>query len=112
MRQMLTNCPNCGGVLESNGYCPYCCTKVRYANEVDIEGSGGFNFHDQIELMFRVKRGDEIVIFPVVGYFDEITMRPEIDSFYDVTGRPVGIFNLGTNVELHFTGQLIEEDRR
>lgn len=112
MRQMLTNCPNCGGVLESNGYCPYCCTKVRYANEVDIEGRGGFNFHDQVELMFRVKKGDETVIFPVVGYFDTITMRPDHMGITDVYGREVKAIHLGTDVELHFTGRLIEEDRR
>lgn len=71
MRMLVTNCPNCGGVL-NEGKCPYCDTQVRFANELDIKANDISRSRVQISL--NVKRGNETIIFPFVGYLHEINI--------------------------------------
>ena len=51
--KLITNCPNCGGELTSDGYCQYCNTKVRLANAMEIE-TGQF-VSKPVEIEIRVK---------------------------------------------------------
>lgn len=61
MKHLLTNCPNCGAVLV-DGYCNYCDTKVRFANEIDIN-SDSFR-RGPMDIMFHIKQGDTIILYP------------------------------------------------
>lgn len=63
MRMLLTNCPNCAGELEKGGYCRYCNTHVRMANELDVD----FSNFGKMELMINVKQGNETVLIPCIG---------------------------------------------
>lgn len=108
MRQMLTNCPNCGAPLESDGTCKYCDTKVRFANEIDIQGNESW-IRNPIEILFRVKQGDETILFPILGYFDTLEVKQDTTSYYDEYDvRPISVC-CGTNVSFHFTGRLMDE---
>lgn len=72
-RLLLTNCPNCAAPLESDGTCKYCNTKARYANEIDVQTE---NFNPGfVEILLKVKQGDEIVLFPFQGYMREMSVR-------------------------------------
>lgn len=95
MRRLLTNCPNCAGVLNSDGSCPYCKTKVRYTNELDIQADRLCG--EQVELLINIKRGDETIMYPFIGYLDSMEMRY---GFHEV---PL--------VQLIFNGTLMNERR-
>lgn len=82
-RRLLTNCPNCAGELHSDGYCPYCKTKVRYANELDIQG-GGICSGDLVEIAINVKQGNKTIIYPFVGRISSMTIKHEIYSWPSV----------------------------
>lgn len=78
MRKLLTNCPNCGGELLIDGVCPYCGTKVRYANELDIDRN-----KNSIELILRIKKGNELLILPTCGIIEELSINySNYDGFY------------------------------
>ena len=82
MRKLLTNCPNCGGVLSTDGRCPYCGTHARYANEIDIQTD---NFHlNKIELSINVKCGDTTIVYPLVGYVESVTIDRNMYSVPEV----------------------------
>lgn len=89
MRKLLTNCPNCNGVLNIDGRCPYCGTHVRYANELDIQANDMLTAKD-VEIKINVTRGGETVVFPFVGRLTDMTIShgsryslPEVElSFY------------------------------
>ena len=92
-RLLLTNCPNCAGELDSDGFCPYCKTKVRYANELDIQGDSSWIGGNPVEIAIKVKRGDETVVYPFEGYLSSMNV-----SYYTPYVLP--------NVELTFNGTL------
>ena len=67
---MLTNCPNCGAPLTSEGYCEYCNTKARYANEVECSlfSHGAITDVALTEIMFKFKADDgTTVVLPFYG---------------------------------------------
>lgn len=77
-RQLLTNCPNCAGELNSDGTCPYCKTKVRYANELDIQaGSPWVDGYNPVEIAIKVKRGNETIVYPFEGYLSSMKVQHE-----------------------------------
>ena len=82
-RRLLTNCPNCAGELHSDGYCPYCKTKVRYANELDIQ-AGGLCYGDFVEIAINVKQGDKTIVYPFVGRIRSLEISHVIDSWPSV----------------------------
>ena len=78
MRVLITNCPNCAAPLK-DGKCPYCGTHVRLANELD------FNANNPImEIMLRVKSGDELILFPLRGRINNVSVSYPTSSYtYD-----------------------------
>ena len=71
MRMLITNCPNCGGVL-NDGKCPYCDTQVRFANELDIQANDLYG--SRVEISLNVKNGNETIVYPFVGYLHEASI--------------------------------------
>ena len=80
-KRMTTNCPNCGGELTSDGYCKYCNTKVRYANEVIVDLQNSVMAQSDVELMITVKRENEIILIPFKGWIDSFR-EDLVDPFY------------------------------
>ena len=79
MIKLLHNCPNCGAPLEADGYCQYCKTKIRYSNELEVEQINRF-YQKPMEILLKVKEGDNTIIFPIRGYLSEITLDRYSDS--------------------------------
>lgn len=102
MRKLLTNCPNCGAPLRSDGYCEYCKTKIRYANEVELSRIG----HNikPIEILLKFQENDGTVFMPVRGYVDTIEINRELESAYYYEGAMVT--NRLTQVSFVFNGYI------
>lgn len=81
MKKILTNCPNCGAPLSSDGYCEYCKTKVRYINEVEYDtllSSGAITEILPTEILFKFKAEDgSLVVIPFIGKPENITIEYE-----------------------------------
>ena len=105
MRQLKTNCPNCGGILES-GKCPYCGTKVQAANELDIicDTMGMHN----IELTLNIRQGDIIYQIPLEGRIDNINISNDICSATDSLGHTIKTFVTQQCVDFIFSGRLVK----
>lgn len=100
MRTLITNCPNCAAPLK-DGKCPYCGTHVRLANELDIDFEG-----KPTEVMLNIKRGNDVILIPLVGRIDSIEMR---DNHVDyMHGETMFIQRTATEVELTFRGYIKE----
>lgn len=56
MTDELKNCPSCGGVLDDNGRCPYCNSKVYDLTDINID----VNSRDRIKL--KLKCGENTII--------------------------------------------------
>ena len=105
MRTLITNCPNCGAALERDGRCLYCGTHVRLANEIDINMSEYFG-SESIELMLNLRRGDEVIMLPLVGHIESVTIKDDgYTAYHD--GVPYVTFP-STAVEFNFYGHMRE----
>lgn len=65
MKIIKTNCINCGAPLRSDGYCEYCHSKIRYANEIEFEDA--LTFGNDIEILLKFNNKDETVLLPLKG---------------------------------------------
>ena len=102
--KLVTNCPNCGGELTSDGYCQYCNTKVRLANAMEIE-TGQF-VSKPVEIEIRVKQGDETIIIPFEGHLQSIDMKfDSVDIYAD--GKKYATLPSRPSVDLAFSGHLL-----
>lgn len=101
MRTLITNCPNCAAPLK-DGKCHYCGTHVRLANELD------FNTDNPImEIMLRVKRGNELILFPLRGRINNVSVSyPSCSFTYGETS-----FMRHTLPEVEFTFNGIVDDK-
>lgn len=102
MRTLLTNCPNCGGVLTGNK-CEYCGTHVRYANEVDIDFKG-----KPIELVLNIKQGDTVTVLPMVGRINTVEVRSDTYNLCNCDGSVYRPIVAAREVEFNFTGIINE----
>ena len=75
MDKLLHNCPNCGGPLTSDGFCEYCKTKIRYANEIEIHSMYGF--YKPVEILIKIENHDknETLLFPFKGYLGNMSIN-------------------------------------
>ena len=112
MTQLIHNCPNCGAPLEADGYCKYCKTKIRYANELDIESFGKFGL-SAVEILLKIKDGDSIILLPVRGYIPAISVSLRSDAITcdDVMGSSYMYRPSTSEVEFEFQGYIINEER-
>lgn len=103
MRQLKTNCPNCGAPLK-NGLCEYCGTKVQAANELDILYNG-FSM-ENIELTLNIKQDKNIYVLPLVGRINDITIYNETTDAYDLYGHIVKSIVTDRHVDFTFSGSI------
>lgn len=94
MKHLVTNCPNCGAVLV-DGYCNYCDTKVRLANELDFQ-IDRFRNGGHTEIMLHIKHDDgTIVLYPFLC--TGMSFEHSFVSFYE---RPT--------IDINLSGYLME----
>lgn len=83
MNRLLTNCPNCGAPLRADGYCEYCNTKVRYANEVELSNLDDIFRPSEVEIVFKVvKDKDLVILIPFRGIVSSVTQSYDEETFY------------------------------
>ena len=81
LQSLPTNCPNCGAPLTASGYCSYCNTKVRYANEVEFNTfirNNSIKDIETTEILFKFKgNNNEILLIPFIGKPENVTIEYE-----------------------------------
>ena len=102
MRRLMSNCPNCGGVLDESGYCPYCETKVRFANEIDI--TSGLFGSENVELMIHINQGDETILLPVIGKIRSINIITNPEYGYCADNKCLCVIPGLPEVDISFCG--------
>lgn len=109
---LLTNCPNCGAPLSSDGYCSYCNTKVRYANELEYNL---FSRHGIIkdvlptEIMFKfIDEDGTMVIIPFVGRPENIEITYDSYDAVDHAGNILYQISKQPEIKFEFSGYVGE----
>ena len=105
--KLLTNCPNCGAPLSSDGYCSYCNTKVRYANELEYNLFSHENIKDVLptEIMFKfIDEDGTMVIIPFVGRPENIELGCDPYEAIDYGGYKLSSFHSTPTIKFDFTG--------
>jgi len=106
-KTLLTNCPNCGAPLSSDGYCSYCNTKVRYANELEYNLFSHGNIKDVLptEIMFKFKSEDgSMVVIPFIGTPESIEIIYDDYNATDHAGNIIYTIHRQPMVKFDFTG--------
>ena len=85
-----TNCINCGAPLRSDGYCEYCHSKIRYANEIELNNA--LTFGQNIEILLKINNNNETILLPLRG---SMSLKMEMIGY---NSRP--------EVELVFSGYM------
>lgn len=68
----MTNCPNCGGVLDDLGHCHYCGTNIKIGtNAVDIDQFG------ECDITLNFRKGNNVYIYPLRGTITEMQITNE-----------------------------------
>ena len=105
--KLLHNCPNCGAPLRHDGYCEYCKTKIRYANELEIQRLA---YHVKpIEMLLKVVKEDHTILIPVRGHISSLNLSHENDgpTFYG-DNQVLSVMSPQTNVSFEFDGCLVD----
>lgn len=97
----LKNCPNCGGILDDEGRCMYCKSKVYDLTDVNI------NLDTRDILAFKVKMNDKDIYFyarPTNASFDS-----HFDSNYieDWRGVPM-VIPMRRCLDIHMDFEAVE----
>lgn len=108
MKKLLTNCPNCGAPLRHDGYCEYCDTKVRYANEVELRNLDSIFGPEPVEILFKVVRDDHTILIPFKGRITSCRLDWPETTFY---ANDISVMSTigDPDVELVFNGTLNRE---
>lgn len=104
---LLTNCPNCGAPLSSDGYCSYCNTKVRYANELEYNLFSHGIIKDVLptEIMFKfIDEDGTMVIIPFVGRPENIEITYDSYNAVDYAGNISYQINKQPEIKFEFSG--------
>lgn len=110
MKKLPTNCPNCGAPLDSDGYCSYCNTKIRYANEVEYR-TFLYNGHIRdilpTEILFKFKADDgTMLILPFIGKPENIEITYDDTCCIDYYGNTVAKFHSTPLIKFDFVGNI------
>lgn len=112
--EKLTNCPQCGGILNEAGRCEFCGSKVYDFLTIDLPE---FPFkYPSAKTYIRVKCGSKIMLAPVVVDTIEKTYGTETETCCETPGYPLTYFT-GYNITMptidvryKVTGNYIEVD--
>lgn len=87
---MITNCPNCGAVLDAAGHCAYC--KTRVVPTLDIFNGNAFGYGSITELNINVMHpAGKFFTIPLEGHIDSVEVSSssfeENEVTFTFTGR-------------------------
>ena len=99
----LKNCPNCGGILDDNGRCMYCKSKVYDLRDVKID------LDSNDILAFKIKKNGADIYF--YAYPRDITMNVNRD-YSDITDYSGNLmrFCSGVNAQLDMSFELVHKN--
>ena len=112
MDKLLLNCPNCGAPLTPDGYCSYCNTKVRYANEIETKMILGNNktiqhiLPTEILLKFKAEDGTMLVL-PFWGSPESISVTYDEQQCVGFGGHIVATIPSQPSVVMEWKGSLL-----
>ena len=101
--RMLKNCPNCGGILDDEGRCMYCKSKV-----YDLTGMK-INMDNRDIVLFKIQvNGYEVIM---KGYPTNVTLNyePEYQYAYSPDNSPIFRFQTGANMSCNMEFQILPE---
>ena len=100
----LKNCPNCGGILDDDGRCLYCKSKVYDLRDVKID------LDSNDILAFKIKKNGADIYF--YAYPRDITMNVnrEYCDATDHSGYPLVRFCSGVNAQLDMSFELVHKN--
>ena len=108
--KLLTNCPNCGAPLTSDGYCFYCNTKVRYANEVEYQTfllNGCITDIAPTEIYFKFKADDgTLIVLPFVGKPENIEIECNSIDYVGCAGNILGKTSIVPTIRIEMVGNI------
>lgn len=78
----ITNCPNCGGILERGGHCPYCGADINIVHDIIV--SDRTMLGEDVELNLVMRHGKTVNILPLKGRISNITIRTEDFAMPDI----------------------------
>jgi hypothetical protein len=89
MKTLITNCPNCGAELNEDGFCSYCETKIRYANELELSMHDLLPERTEVLMKFNKttinENGEEIketILMPMSLYLENVELDTICDYSY------------------------------
>ena len=91
--KQITNCPNCGGILERGGHCPYCGTDINIVHDINI--SDRTMMGEDVEINLVMRNGKNVSVLPLKGRVSNITIiaddyaLPEINLEFEGTIRKI-----------------------
>ena len=112
MKPLLINCPNCGAPLRGDGYCEYCDTQIRYANEVELLNLDDIFMPNEVQIMFKVKKKDATLLIPFRGFVESIATSYERETFY-ADNTPIlsaAVPHVQIELDGHIDRSLLEND--
>jgi len=99
--ERLKNCPNCGGILDDEGRCMYCKSKV-----YDLTGMR-INMDNRDIVLFKIQiNGHEVIM---KGYPINVTLNCEPEYAYIPGNFHVASFQVGTNMTCNMEFQILPE---
>lgn len=111
MIPLLTNCPNCGAPLNPDGYCEYCGTKIRYANELELQNLDDIFGPNEMEILLKIVKKDAVVLVPIRGRISSIKQECDYETFY-ADGTPyISARSPNIEYEIVFNGYLDRESK-
>ncbi len=99
----LKNCPNCGGILDDEGRCMYCKSKI-----YDLTGMK-INMDNRDIVLFKIQvNGNEVIM---KGYPTNVTLNcePEYQDVYGFGNFHFARFQTGTNMTCNMEFQILPE---
>ena len=99
----LKNCPNCGGILDDEGRCMYCKSKV-----YDLTGMK-INMDNRDIVLFKIQMNGREVIMK--GYPINVTLNcePQYQDVYSPGNFHVTRFQTGTSMSCNMEFQILPE---
>ena len=73
--ERLSNCPNCGGILDDFGKCQFCGSKIYDLCDIDVRTKGG----NKGKTYIRIRTDNQIILAPIRT--NSVSITCSLDSF-------------------------------
>ena len=101
--RILKNCPNCGGILDDEGRCMYCKSKVYDLTGINI------NLENRDVVLFKIKQNGYDIIMKGYPTSVDLSMEPQYTDVYGGLNTPLARFQSGVNMTAKMEFQIIAD---